>query len=51
MFTKNLGVFLEIGFQFFAGEGGYYTYLDMDDGGLSNKEIVFPVAVGVIVQF
>ena len=51
MFTKNLGVFLEVGFQFFAGEGGYYTYLDMDDGGLSNKEIVFPAAVGVIVQF
>ena len=51
MFTKNLGVFMETGFEFYAGEGDYYTYLDMDDGGLSNDNICFPVAIGVKVEF
>jgi hypothetical protein len=51
MFTKNLGVFFDIGFQFYAGDGGYYTYLDMDDGGLSNKEICLPMSFGITVQF
>lgn len=51
MFTKNLGVFMETGFEFYAGDGGYYTHLDMDDGGLSKDEICLPMAIGVTVQF
>ena len=51
MFTKNLGVFMETGFELYAGEGGYYTYLDMDDGGLSDDNICFPMAFGLTVQF
>ncbi|MBQ2559157.1 MAG: hypothetical protein II565_00965 [Fibrobacter sp.] len=51
MFTKNLGVFFETGFEFYAGEGGYYTYLDMDDGGLSKDAICLPMAFGLTVQF
>ncbi|MBQ3713961.1 MAG: hypothetical protein IJM92_12025 [Fibrobacter sp.] len=51
MFTKHFGVFMETGFEFYAGEGGYYTYLDIDDGGLNNDTIFFPVAFGLTVQF
>ena len=51
MFTKNLGVFMEVGFEFFAGEGGYYTYLDMDDGGLSNDSVCLPLGIGLTVAF
>jgi len=51
MFTKNLGIFFDIGFQFYAGEGGYYTYLDMDDGGLSSDDICLPMSFGLKVQF
>jgi outer membrane protease len=51
MFTKNLGVFLEAGFEFYAGDGGYYTHLDMDDGGLSKDEICLPMSIGMTVQF
>ena len=51
MFNEHLGIFFETGFQFYAGDGGYYTYLDMDDGGLSKDEICLPAAFGVTVQF
>jgi hypothetical protein len=42
---------MEAGFEFFAGEGDFYTYLDMDDGGLSNDNICFPIGIGLTVQF
>ena len=51
MFNEHLGLFFETGFEFFAGDGSYYTHLDMDDGGLSNDEITFPMVVGFVVQF
>ena len=50
MFNEHLGMFFETGFEFYAGDGGYYTYLDMDDGGLSKDKIALPFAFGLVVQ-
>jgi hypothetical protein len=50
MFNEHLGMFFETGFEFYAGDGGYYTYLDMDDGGLSNDEIALPFSFGLVVK-
>lgn len=48
-FLKHLGIYFEIGYQFYAGNGGYYTYYD--EGKLSNKELLFPLGIGILFPF
>lgn len=51
MFFKHFGAYAEIGFQFYAGQGGYYTHLDWDHANLDNDYIELPVGVGLKFPF
>jgi hypothetical protein len=50
MFTKHFGAYFELGFQFYAGNGSYYTNFDIDDGSLNRDEIIFPFGFGIVVE-
>lgn len=50
MFVKHFGAYFELGFQFFAGNGGYYTNFDIDVGSLDNDKIIFPGGLGIVVK-
>lgn len=51
MFFKHFGAYAEIGFHFFAGQGGYYTNLDTDNAYLDNEALVFPLGFGLMFPF
>lgn len=51
MFAKHFGAYFELGFQFFAGNGGYYTNFDINKGSLDCDRIVFPGGLGVVAEF
>ena len=51
MFFKHFGAYAELGFHFYAGQGGYYTHLDTDHANLDNESIEFPVGIGLKFPF
>lgn len=51
LITKHLGAYVEVGFQFLAGDGGYYTNFDELYGRLDNDKLVFPVGLGIVADF
>lgn len=51
MFTSHFGAFFEAGFEFFAGNGGYYTYFDIDEATLDNDKLSFPAGFGLTFSF
>lgn len=51
LFMKHFGAYVEGGFEFFAGDGSYYTHLNRDYGKLDNSKIVLPLGIGVTFPF
>lgn len=51
LFMKHFGAYVEGGFEFFAGDGSYYTHLNRDYGKLDNNKIVLPLGIGVTFPF
>ena len=51
LFMKHFGAYVEVGFEFFAGDGSYYTHLNTDYGNLDNNKIVLPIGAGVTFPF
>lgn len=51
MFLNHFGAYFEMGFEFYAGNGGYYTHFDAEYGTLDNDKPVFPVGIGLVVEF
>lgn len=50
-FFKHFGAYAELGFEFYASDGGYYTYYDTNSGDLSNKEKLLLIGLGLIFPF
>lgn len=50
-FFTHFGAYAELGFQFYAGQGGYYTNLDLDHANLDNDYIELPIGVGLMFPF
>lgn len=51
LFMEHFGAYLEAGFEFFAGNGSYYTHLNKDYGTLDSDKIVLPWGVGLLFPF
>ena len=51
LFMEHFGAYIEAGFEFFAGNGGYYTHLDKDHGTLDNDKIILPWGAGLLFPF
>lgn len=51
MFTSHIGAFFEAGFEFYAGNGGYYTNFDIDYATLDNDKLCFPAGFGITFSF
>ncbi|SHH85752.1 Outer membrane protein beta-barrel domain-containing protein [Fibrobacter sp. UWH9] len=51
MFTDHFGAYFEAGFQFYAGDGGYYTHFDADEATLDNEKTSFPAGFGASFSF
>lgn len=51
MFFKHFGMYFEMGFEFYAGNGRYYINFDQKDGCLNNDELNFPAGLGLSVEF
>lgn len=51
LFMEHFGMYLEFGFEFFAGDGGYYLHLNKKHGHLTNDSFKLPYGIGVIFPF
>lgn len=51
MLLNHFGAYFEMGFEFYAGNGGYYTHFDAEYGTLDNDKLFFPVGLGLVVEF
>lgn len=51
LFMEHFGMYLELGFEFFAGNGGYYLHMNDEYGTLSNDTFSLPYGIGVIFPF
>ena len=51
LFVKHFGAYVEAGFEFFAGDGSYYTNLNKEYGYLDNNKIVLPLGIGLTFPF
>ena len=51
LFVKHFGAYVEAGFEFFAGDGSYYTNLNKEYGYLDNNKVVLPLGIGLTFPF
>lgn len=51
MFATHFGAYFEMGFEFYAGNGSYFTHCDFEWGTLDNEQLVFPAGLGILVEF
>ena len=51
LFMEHFGAYLEAGFEFFAGNGSYYTHLNKKYGTLDSDKIVLPWGAGLLFPF
>lgn len=51
LFFSHFGAYAELGFHFYAGQGGYYTHLDENCANLDNDDIELPVGIGFVFPF
>lgn len=51
LFMDHLGIYIEAGFEFFAGEGGYYLHMNKKYGYLTNDTFKLPFGIGVLFPF
>ena len=51
LFLEHFGAYIEAGFEFFAGNGSYYTHLNKDYGTLDNDKVVLPYGIGLLFPF
>jgi hypothetical protein len=50
-FFKHFGIYGDAGYEFYAGNGGYYSYFDGEWGKLNNDKIKFPISIGLMFPF
>lgn len=51
LFLEHFGMYLEFGFEFFAGEGDYYLHFNKSHGHLTNEDFKLPYGIGVFFPF
>ena len=51
LFMEHFGAYIEAGFEFFAGNGSYYTHLNKDYGTLDSDKIELPYGIGLLFPF
>jgi hypothetical protein len=51
LFLTHFGLYAEVGFEFFAGDGGYYTHLNKEYGRLDNDNFEIPYGIGIMIPF
>lgn len=51
LFMEHFGMYLEFGFEFYAGEGDYYLHLNKKHGHLTNDTFKLPYGIGVLFPF
>lgn len=51
LFLEHFGMYLEFGFEFFAGDGGYYLHLNKTHGHLTNDTFKLPYGIGLLFPF
>lgn len=51
LFLEHFGMYVELGFEFFAGNGSYYLHMSKKHGTLSNDTFTLPYGIGVLIPF
>lgn len=51
LFMDHFGLYAEVGFEFFAGEGSYFLHLNKDYGRLDNDNFEIPYGIGIMIPF
>ncbi len=51
LFMEHFGVYVEAGFEFFAGNGGYYLHCGRKNGNLDNDSFKLPYGFGLLFPF
>lgn len=51
LFLEHFGMYVELGFEFFAGNGGYYLHMSKKHGTLTNDTFTLPYGIGVLIPF
>lgn len=51
LFMEHFGAYIEAGFEFFAGNGGYYLHCGKKSGTLNNDKVKLPYGVGLLFPF
>ena len=51
LFLTHFGLYAEVGFEFFAGEGSYFLHLNKEYGRLDNDNFEIPYGIGIMIPF
>lgn len=51
LFMEHFGAYIEAGFEFYAGNGGYYLHCGKKNGNLDNESIKLPYGIGLLFPF
>jgi len=51
LFMEHFGAYVEAGFEFFAGNGGYYLHCGKKNGNLDNDTFKLPYGIGLLFPF
>ena len=51
LFLTHFGLYAEVGFEFFAGDGSYFLHLNKEYGRLNNDNFEIPYGIGIMIPF
>ena len=51
LFMDHFGLYAEVGFEFFAGDGSYFLHLNKEYGRLDNDNFEIPYGIGIMIPF
>ena len=51
LFLTHFGLYAEVGFEFFAGDGSYFLHLNKEYGRLDNDDFEIPYGIGIMIPF
>lgn len=51
LFMAHMGLYIEAGFEFYAGEGGYYLHMNKNSGYLDSDDFKIPYGAGLLFPF
>ena len=51
LFLTHFGLYAEVGFEFFAGDGSYFLHLNKEYGRLDNDNFEIPYGIGIMIPF